>query len=1073
MSIYCPECDSSVPMPDDLVATGVPKVRCRACGARFQVLPGGSTLLLEGDAGQSEVTYQPSTPSGEAGSSGSDAGSFGSDSSGHRQPAASPDADGPNLTVADPSLVASLAKGGAAEFMDYPRLEINALFRDKWRIEEEIGKGATSVVYRAHDVDTEMDVALKVVGIVGEGASHLRKAWAEEFKVRRRVTDGSHLLHLESPVTETRDGVTYVALPQELGERSLRDWMNATAGDRVGRRDQALEFFRQACRGVQALHRADLAHLDLKPENLLLVREGTQSDSSERIKLGDFGLARNLASLDAGDAGNRRFGLGTPTYMAPEQIRSARFKDIGKPADIYALGVILHELIDGAPPFQGRPDEVRDKHLEMVPERPEDIPEEYWEIIERCLEKKPRQRLQTPEDLEEMLDAAPARGEVIRKEKAEAERQSRERRHEDHWRQANELRDAEPDRALEHVKAILNDPPVALEDRVRELRKDLETLNRKVEPALNRARKVELDQSVEAALEAWSDVLALVPRNTEAKSRLDALRSGKDECEQTFGKVFDLAELGEFDQALEGVARCLEIDPNRNDIREANEPLRKRQKAYVKAMNEASRHLESTRPDLAIKAADKALVEAPRSEAARAIKETAEEQLQEFQELEIRSGKALSSAMFDEARECLDAMRELIDPSERVEALQSRLEKTESAYAGALGEAKNRAEAGDLAKVKEYAGQALDACADAKAPKELTMNADRSIRAANEKLSQAKRIMDGLKEYSERDLRSRFNEAGTWLEKARAIWPMGDAVEKEHMEFLELTYRFEGAISATKKAIADGDLVEAKKIFMEIKRVWPADSELLDLELEIMSLIEEQNEERLHETRKMELVEAGLWGFGAVMISALLFHFLFGFFRDRPGSLFFSISIGLFSLAGLVAGIWVSIKQRIDAVSFQTIGSFRVSGAIDDEENIQDEINENQSLRMASRLLGIALIVSMAVFIATPGTIEGGFSLADSLWLSALFLTIVAMISGNIIKGDSSEDGFAIRAISVFCGLVFLVLLALISFFLTEGIYGFGVLLVTVTLAAAYIPLNTAASIFVLSLFLLVCFLVS
>ncbi len=1069
MSVYCPECDSTVPMPDDLVAAGVPKVRCRACGARFQVLPGGSTLLLEGDAGQSEVTYQPATQSG-------DTDAFESVSSGHHQPAAGrgADADGPNLTVADPSLVASLAKGGAAEFMDYPTLEINALFRDKWRIEEEIGKGATSVVYRAHDVDSEMDVALKVVGVVGEGADHLRKAWAEEFKVRRRVTDGSHLLHLESPVTETRDGVTYVALPQELGERSLRDWMNATAGDRVGRREQALDFFRQACRGVLALHQADLAHLDLKPENLLLVRQGTnRSDWTERIKLGDFGLARNLASLDASDAGRRRFGLGTPTYMAPEQIRSARFKDIGKPADIYALGVILHELIDGAPPFQGRPDEVRDKHLDMVPERPEDISEEYWEIIERCLEKKPRQRLQSPEDLEQMLDAAPARGEVIRKEKAKAERQSRERRHQDHWRQANELRDAEPDRALERVKAILNDPPVAMEDRVLELQKELETLNKKVEPALNRARKVELDQSVEAALEAWSDVLALVPRNNEAKSRLDALRSGKDECEQTFGEVFDLAERGEFDQALKGVARCLEIDPNRNDIRQANEPLRRGQKAYVKAMNEASQYLESTRPDLAVRAADKALAEAPKSEAARVIKATAEEQLQEFDELESGAEEALSSAMFDEAREYLEAMRSLMDPSERADAVQSRLEKTESAYTGALREAKGRADAGDFAKVKDYAGQALDACAGAEAPKDLIMNADQSIRAANAKLIQAKRVIDGLSEFSEIDLRSRFDEARACLEEALALWRGGNAIKKEYEGFIEMTDHFEAAISATKQAVADGDLVRAKQSFMDIKRVWPADSEMLDLELEIMSLIDEQHEERLFDTRKKELIEAGTWGFGAVIVSALFFHFLFGFFRDEPSSLLFSISIGLFSLAGLVAGIWASIKQRVDAASFQTTSSFRVSGSIDDEEKLQDRITENQSLRMTSRLLGIAVIVSMAVFIGIAGAVAGGFTLADSLWISALFLVVVAMISGNIIKGDSSDDEFAIRAMSVFGGLVFLVVFALISFFLTEGIYGFGVLLVTVALAAAYIPLNTAASLIVFPFFLLICFLVS
>ena len=321
MTVHCPECDSTVNLPAELIASGVPKVRCRQCGTRFRVLQGGDTIVLH--AGGSGGTMQP----GSGGQKRPARAAFGSGSDTPASPSpAGVRPDLPNLSERPgrDQQAAIFEQARSAHLMDYPKLPVGTVFRDKFRIDAEIGQGASAVVYRARDVDAEMDVALKVVGVVGGQADGIRQAWAEEYKARGRVADGSHLLKLESPQVQVMDGTTYVALLQELGEKTLRDWLTEARSDIAQHREEALRLFGEVCRGVEALHDNDLAHLDLKPENIILVQTG-----KDRLvaKVGDFGLARAVGGMQ------RREGVGTPKYMAPEQVRSAREKDIGPWSD--------------------------------------------------------------------------------------------------------------------------------------------------------------------------------------------------------------------------------------------------------------------------------------------------------------------------------------------------------------------------------------------------------------------------------------------------------------------------------------------------------------------------------------------------------------------------------------------------------------------------------------------------------------------------------------------------------------------------------------------------------------------
>lgn len=398
------------------------KVRCPQCGCKFEVMPGGATATL--GAGFSGGTLQPGAASqgfSGGGSAGLGSAAPSAYSSGHAG------LDGPNLTVVagQPAQSGVPAQAGGARLMDYPKLPVGKVFRQKYRIDAEIGQGGSAVVYRAHDIDADIDVALKVVGVVGGQADGIRRAWAEEYKARRQVADGSHLLGLESPQVEEIDGSTYVALPQELGEKTLRDWLREARSDIEQHREQALRLFTEICKGVEALHNSNLSHLDLKPENIILIQQG-----QDRLiaKVGDFGLARTAGSL------SRREGTGTPAYMAPEQVRSAREKDIGPWSDIYALGCMLFEMLDGDPPFSGNSDELKDKHLNLPPPELEGIPDHLASLVMACLAKSRKERPDTVAAVRTLLEVNP---------KEEAESRARQ--------QAEEARRREQRRILEPV----------------------------------------------------------------------------------------------------------------------------------------------------------------------------------------------------------------------------------------------------------------------------------------------------------------------------------------------------------------------------------------------------------------------------------------------------------------------------------------------------------------------------------------------------------------------------------------------------------------------------------------------
>ena len=165
----------------------------------------------------------------------------------------------------------------------------------------------------------------------------------------------------------------------------------------------ACYFIHQAALGLQHAHERGMVHRDIKPANLILARDGKKAI----VKVLDFGLAK-VTSEGQADSGLTREGqmLGTPDYIAPEQIRDAQSADIR--ADIYSLGCTFYYLLTGGPPFRGEHLwDVYQAHFSMDAGplnlvRPE-VPVELAAVVAKMMAKEPGRRFQTPGEVAQAL----------------------------------------------------------------------------------------------------------------------------------------------------------------------------------------------------------------------------------------------------------------------------------------------------------------------------------------------------------------------------------------------------------------------------------------------------------------------------------------------------------------------------------------------------------------------------------------------------------------------------------------------------------------------------------------------
>ena len=267
----------------------------------------------------------------------------------------------------------------------------------RYRIVSLIGEGAIGEVYEAFDEALAEPLALKSLRAQVASQAVTVERFRREIQLARKVTHRNVCRTYDLGRHEMPDGSVVTFLTMELlrgtsMDRYMRDRGRLTT-------DEALAFVLQMTAGLEAAHAAGVIHRDFKPGNLVLVPEaGAAPDDPPRLVISDFGLARRhgLGEETITSTGE---SLGTPLYMAPEQVHSG-VEPISPATDLYALGIVMYELVTDEMPFKGNSTTVMAlKRLKERPVSPREVLPDLdprWEaVIMRCLERTPAKRYQS------------------------------------------------------------------------------------------------------------------------------------------------------------------------------------------------------------------------------------------------------------------------------------------------------------------------------------------------------------------------------------------------------------------------------------------------------------------------------------------------------------------------------------------------------------------------------------------------------------------------------------------------------------------------------------------------------
>jgi eukaryotic-like serine/threonine-protein kinase len=261
---------------------------------------------------------------------------------------------------------------------------------DKYRIEGVLGTGAMGIVYAAHHLLLDERVALKVLRTELVAYPDAVKRFTREARAAAKIKN-EHVTRVFD-VGELSDGTPYIVMESLDGE-DLARWLRTRGA--LGLED-AIAFVLQACEALAEAHVLGIVHRDLKPSNLFCSR---RPDGTLSIKVLDFGISKVAALATSMSGGVVRGGqgtLGSPSYMSPEQMSS---QDVDHRADIWALGVILFELLTDAVPFVAKT--LPELCIKVTAESPRsicalrpEIPEEIEATIAKCLAKNPEDRFE-------------------------------------------------------------------------------------------------------------------------------------------------------------------------------------------------------------------------------------------------------------------------------------------------------------------------------------------------------------------------------------------------------------------------------------------------------------------------------------------------------------------------------------------------------------------------------------------------------------------------------------------------------------------------------------------------------
>ncbi|APH45374.1 serine/threonine protein kinase [Microbacterium sp. 1.5R] len=262
---------------------------------------------------------------------------------------------------------------------------IGRLVDGRYRVRARIARGGMATVYVATDLRLERRIALKVMHAHLSDDSAFQSRFIQEARAAARLADP----HVVNVFDQGQDGELAYLVMEYLPGITLRELLREQKRLTI---PQTITIMDAVLAGLSAAHRAGIVHRDVKPENVLLAEDG-------RIKIGDFGLAR---ATTANTATGQQL-LGTIAYLAPELVTRGT---ADARSDIYALGIMLYEMLVGEQPYKGeQPMQIAFQHAtESVPRpsvRNPGVPEELDELVLWATEKSPDER---PDDAQQMLE---------------------------------------------------------------------------------------------------------------------------------------------------------------------------------------------------------------------------------------------------------------------------------------------------------------------------------------------------------------------------------------------------------------------------------------------------------------------------------------------------------------------------------------------------------------------------------------------------------------------------------------------------------------------------------------------
>ena len=264
---------------------------------------------------------------------------------------------------------------------------------ERFRVDALVGRGAMAEVYRAHDLRIGSDVALKILRRSLTGDPAIQQRFAREADVQAKLRH--HNIARLHATGITLEGEPYLVV-ELLRGTTLRHVIKAEV--RVAPR-KAVSYAWQALQGLAAIHASGVLHRDLKPANIMLE---PSPGPVERVVLIDFGFATLEGAPKLTAQGTV---VGSLTYIAPERLRG---EAPDRRSDLYAIGVILFEMLHGAPPFSA-PNDIDLIELQLDAEPPpldDSVPEALREIVEHALAKYQADRYDDALAMAAALEAA-------------------------------------------------------------------------------------------------------------------------------------------------------------------------------------------------------------------------------------------------------------------------------------------------------------------------------------------------------------------------------------------------------------------------------------------------------------------------------------------------------------------------------------------------------------------------------------------------------------------------------------------------------------------------------------------